>query len=120
MRRYRHLTTKALIEPHHITCVTLDISVFIVRFGDQARACRVDTPTSHPRTNLPPFNKKVSWLFDELSDNNASDNGLSFSVSVAVHKQILEVIPTPGNNAILVVYQINIHYNTDSAFCCIN
>ena len=57
-RRYQHLTTKGLMEPHHITCVTFDISVFIVRFGDQACACRVDTPTSHPRTNLPPFNKK--------------------------------------------------------------
>ena len=87
-------------------CVTLDISVFIVRFRDRARTCRVDTPTSHPRINLPPF-KKVSWLFDELSDNNASDDGLSLSASVAVNKQILEVIPTPGNDAILVVYQIN-------------
>ena len=86
--RYRHLTTKASIEPHHITCVTLDISVFIVRFGDQACACRVDTPTSHPRTNLPPFNKKVSWLFDELSDNNASDDGLSLSASVAVNTNL--------------------------------
>ena len=58
-RRYRHLTTKASIKPHHIMCVTLDIGVFIVRFGDRARACRVDTPTSHPRMNLPPFNKKL-------------------------------------------------------------
>ena len=41
-----------------------------------------------------------------------SDNGLSLSVSVAVNKQILEVILTPGNDAILVVYQINAHYNT--------
>ena len=70
-RRYRHLTTKALKEPHYIMCVTLDISVFIVRFGDQAQACRVDTPMSHLRTNLPPLNKKVSWLFDKLTDNNA-------------------------------------------------
>ena len=84
--RYRHLTTKALIELHHITCVTLDISDFVVRFGDRARTCRIDTPTSHLRTNLPPFNKKVSWLFDELPDNNASDNGLSLSASVAVNK----------------------------------
>ena len=122
-RQHRHLTTKASIEPHHITCVTFDICVFIVRFGDRARTYRVDTPTSHPRMNLPPFNKKLSWLFDELSDNNASDDGLSLSASVAVNKQILEVIPTPGNNAILVVYQINTHYNTyarDSAFRRIN
>ena len=65
---------------------------------------------------------KVSWLFDELSDNNASDDGLSLSASVAV-KQILEVIPTPGNDAILVVYQINARYNTyarDGAFRRIN
>ena len=34
---YRHLTTKASIELHQITCVTLNISVFIVRFGDRAR-----------------------------------------------------------------------------------
>ena len=54
---YRHLTTKASIQPYQITCVTLNISVFIVRFGDQACVCRVDTPTSHPRTNLPLFNK---------------------------------------------------------------
>ena len=33
--------------------------------------------------NLPPFNKG-SWLFDKLSDNNASDDGLSLSASVAV------------------------------------
>ena len=72
-----------------------------MRFGDQACTCKVDTPTSHPRTNLPSFNKKVSWLFDELSDNNASDDGLSLSASVAVNKQISEVIPTPGNDAIL-------------------
>ena len=69
-------------------CVTLDISVFIVRFGDQARTWRVDTPTSHPRMNLPPFNKKVSWLFDELSANNASDDGLSLSVSVTVNTNL--------------------------------
>ena len=78
---------------------------------------------SHPRTSLPPFNKKVSWLFDELSGNNASDDGLSLSASVVVNKQILKVIPTPGNDVILVVYQINAHYNTyacDSAFCHIN
>ena len=46
-RRYRHLTTKTSIEPHHLTCVAHDIRVLIVRFGDQARACRVDTPMSH-------------------------------------------------------------------------
>ena len=64
---------------------------------------------------------KVSGLFDELSDNNASDNGLSLSLSasVAVNKQISEVIPTPHNDAIHVVYQINASCNTyacDSSF----
>ena len=59
----------------------------------------------------------------KLSDNNASDDGLSWSASVAVNKQISEVIPTPGNDAILVVYQINARYNTyarDGAFRRIN
>ena len=122
-RWYQHLTTKASIEPHHITCVTPYISAFIVRFGDRACVCRVDATTSHPRMNLPPFNKKVSWLFDELSDNNASDDGLSLSASVAVNKQISKVILMLGNDAILVVYQINARYNTyahDSAFHRIN
>ena len=40
--------------------------------SNQKRAC-------HPST-------KVSWLFDELSDNNASDDGLSLSASEAVNK----------------------------------
>ena len=56
--------------------------------------------------------QQVSWLFDELSDNNASDNGVSLSASVVVNKQILKVILTPGNDAILMVYQINARYNT--------
>ena len=74
-RPYRHLTTKALIEPHRITCISLDISVLIMRFGNQARTCSVDTPMSHQkRTHLPLT--KVSWLFDELSNNNASNDGL--------------------------------------------
>ena len=84
-RPYQHLTTKALIEQHHITCISLDISVLIVRFGDRACACIVNTPTK--RTHRP--STKVSWLLDELSDSNASDNGLSSSASVAVNKQIL-------------------------------
>ena len=121
-RQYRHLTTKALIEPHQIMCVTLNISVFIVRFGDRARTCRVDTPTSFREQTCHP-STKVSWVFDELSDNKVSDDGLSLSASVAVNKQISEVIPTPGNDAILMVYQINARCNTyagDRAFRCIN
>ena len=73
------------------------------------------------RTRRP--STKVSWLFDELSDNNASDDGLSLSASITVNKQISEVILMPGNDAILVVYQINTRYNTyapDCAFCRIN
>ena len=66
--------------------------------------CRVDIPTGHQKQTHHP-STKVSWLFDELSktDNNASDNGLSLSVSVAVNKQILEVILT-HNNAVLMAY----------------
>ena len=81
--RYRHLTTKASIEPHHLMSVLLDISVLIVKFGDRACACRLDTPTSHwKRTCCPSI--KVSWPFDELSDNNVLDDKLSLSASVAV------------------------------------
>ena len=50
-----------------------------------------------------PYEPSVSWLFDELSDNNASDDALSLSASVTV-KQISKVILTLGNDAILVAY----------------
>ena len=40
------------------------------------------------------------------------NDGVSLVVSVAVNEQIWEVILMPGNNAILVVYQINTRYNT--------
>ena len=109
-RQYWYLTTKALIEPHHLTCVLLYVSVLIVRFGDRACTCRVDTPTSHwKRTRRPSL--KVSWIFDELSDNNTSDDEVSLSASVAVNKQILEVILMLNNDVILVAYQINARYN---------
>ena len=65
----------------------------------------------------------VSWLFDELSNTNASNNGLSLSLSVAVNEQISEVILMLGNDAILMACQINVPYNTyarDGAFCYIN
>ena len=47
------------------------------------------------------------------------------TMRLVVNKQILEVIPTPGNDAILVVYQINTRYNTYAvsirlALCKIN
>ena len=64
---YQHLITKGSIELHHIMCVSLDISILIVRFGDQAHTCRVDIPTScQKQICCPSIN--VSWLFDELSD----------------------------------------------------
>ena len=91
--------------------VSLDISVLIARFGDQAHAYRVDTPTSHQKW-IRCLSTNVSWLFDKLYDNNASDDGLYSYASVAVNKQISEVILTLGNDAILVVYQINVHCNT--------
>ena len=81
-----------------------------MRFGDQTLTCRVDNPTSHQKRTCHP-STKVSWLFDELSDNNASDDGLSLSVSVAVNKQISEVILMTGNDAALMTHQINAHYN---------
>ena len=63
---------------------------------------------------------KVSGPFEQLSDNNASDNGLMI---VVVNKKISEVILTLGNDTILMAFQINTHYNTsarDGAFCHIN
>ena len=83
---------------------------------------KVDIPTSLQKQIHHPLTK-VSCLFDELSNNNASDYGLSLSASVAVNKQISEVILMPGNNAILVAYQINVYYKTyacdnDRVFCC--
>ena len=59
--------------------------------------------TSHQKQTRHP-STKVSWLFDKLSDNNASEYGLSLSVSVAVKKQILEVILMLGKDAILLAY----------------
>ena len=81
-RPYQHLTTKASIEPHHNTYVSLDISALIVRFGDGTHACRVDTPKSSQKW-IHYLSTKVSWLFDKLSDNNTSDHGLYSTVSVA-------------------------------------
>ena len=97
--------------------ISLDISVFIVRFGDQAILCRVDIPTGHQNKLTTLQQKLLGYLFDELSDNNASDDGLSLSVSVAVNKQISEVILMLANKAILVVYQINACYNSYTCDC---
>ena len=47
--------------------------------------------------------KFLGYLTNKLlSDNDVSDDGLSLSASVAVNKQILEVIRMPGNDPILV------------------
>ena len=57
-RWYQHLTTKASMQPHHIMCVSLDIGILIVRFGDQTCMCIVDTPMYKPsEINSLPFNK---------------------------------------------------------------
>ena len=69
-------------------------------------------PYEPSKNELATLQQKASWLFDKMSDNNASNDGLSLSASVAVNKQISEVIPTLSNDAILVVYQINARYNT--------
>ena len=68
-----------------------------MRFGDQAHAYRVDTPTSHQKQTCR-LTTKVSWLFDESSDNNASDDGLSLLVSV----EVISVMS--GNDAIYSAY----------------
>ena len=90
----------ALIEPHHIKCVSFDNSILIARFGDWACVSRIDMPTSRQKWTCFPLTK-VSWLFDELSDNNASDDGLSLSAIVTINEQILEVIFMVGNNTML-------------------
>ena len=74
----------------------------IVTFGDQAHVCRVRAIRNKLTTLQQTF---LGYLMtDNLSDNNASDDGLSLSASVAVDKQISEVILTLGNDAILVAY----------------
>ena len=83
MRWYRHLTTKALIEPHHITCISLDISVLILRPSTCVQSRYPYEPsaqTRHPST-------KVSWLAIELSDKIVSDDGLSFYSNEAIHQR---------------------------------
>ena len=69
----------ASIELHRMMCVSHDISISIVGFGDRACAWRMDTPTSHHKQTRHP-STKVSLLFDELSDSNASDDGLKYSL----------------------------------------
>ena len=55
----------------------------------------MDTPTSQTReqTRRPSMEvSQASWLFDELSDYYASDNGLSLATSVAVNKEICGIV----------------------------
>ena len=75
-RPYRHLTTKALIGLHRITCLTLDISVLIVRLWRPSMRMQCRYPYEPSEMNLPSFTK-VSWLFDKSSNNNPSNDGLS-------------------------------------------
>ena len=50
---YRHLALVALIGPHQIKCFTYNIIILIVRFGDSAQVCRMDTPTSSQKQICP-------------------------------------------------------------------
>ena len=83
-RPYQHLTTKASIELHYITCVSLD-DIWLWDLETE-HVCAEYEPLE---TNSLPFNKSFLAInFDELSDNNVSEDGLSISVSVDVNKQI--------------------------------
>ena len=73
MRPYQHLPTKASIEMHHITYVLLDISILIARLWRPSTHVQSRYPYEPSETNSPP----VSWLFDESSNNNASNDKLS-------------------------------------------
>jgi len=115
-RPYWHLTFKALIGPHCIASHAFHkIIVLIIGFGDWAHTCKMDTLTScqkwthHPST-------RVCLLFDELSDNNASDDGFIstvYSSSLWILCFICSFTSsnwiTLDNNAILMAYQINTH-----------
>ena len=62
MRPYRHFTNKASIKLHHIICVSLDISILIVRFVDRASVCKVDTHTNHQQQTCHPSTKFLDYL----------------------------------------------------------
>ena len=124
-RPYQHLTTKASIDLHHITCISLDISVLIVRFGDQACTCRVDNPTSHQKWTRHP-STKVSQLFDELSNNNTSKDRLPLSVSVAgKQKKLGSMMPCSWHTKlmpVIILMHVKVHlsYQLGSVHCKIN
>jgi len=68
-RPYQHLTFIASIEPHQITCISHDINILIVGFGDRACTHAEWMPLQAVRRTRRPF-------INKLSDNKASDNGL--------------------------------------------
>ena len=110
-RPYQHLTFVASIELHHITCVSHDISVSVVGFGDRAHVCRMDTPTSRQKRTRRP-SKKLSWLVHlkrtvrllQIIITAYPSSPFEF---FALFAALLLVILTLGNDGILVAYQIN-------------
>ena len=74
-RPYRHLTFVPLTVLHQNACISHDICISIVGFGDRACACRIHTPKSRQKQTRR-LSTKVFLLFDELSDNNESDDGI--------------------------------------------
>ena len=70
-----------------MTCVDLNIRVLNVGFRDRMHVHN-GYPYEPSETNSPP----VSWLFDKLLANNASDDGLSLAASVAVNEQTWDTI----------------------------
>ena len=75
-RQYHHLTTKASIELDQITCVTLNITVFI----------EIWRPSTRVQSRYPyePSENELAAL-QQKCDNNASDDGLSLLARVAVN-----------------------------------
>ena len=90
---------------------------------EHAHAEYIDTSMSHQKQTRHP-STKVAWRFEELFDNNASDNGLSLSASVAVNKQILEVILTPDKDVptnlmhVIIILMYMMAHSTVSIRAC--
>ena len=87
---------------HQITWDQHNISVSIVGFGDCARMCRMDTPTSCQK-QICSSSTKVSWHY------KYSAYPSSLFKFFALFAALLLMILTPGTNAILMAYQINTH-----------
>ena len=75
--------------------------ILTFRLWDLEQACtwRMDTPNSRQKRIRPP-SPKLSWLFDELSDDDASDDGLSLAACVAVNEQISDEIDSTQGPAV--------------------